>query len=92
MRQDRGLIVKILQETMVGYKVGYSLTRLFSVSCMGGRVWGCSVGFWKQYMSVGGYCPGYTRIVASLVPRLSPLMMGRAWEQGLLVGKAWERC
>ena len=64
MRQDRGLIVKMLQETMVGYKEG--------------RVWGCSVGFWKQYMSVGGYCLGYTRIVASLVPRLST---GRAWER-----------
>ena len=24
MRRDRGLIVKILQETVVGYKVGYS--------------------------------------------------------------------
>ena len=70
--------MKILQETVVGYKEG--------------RVWRRSVGFWKQYMDVGGYCPGYTRLVASLVPRLSPLRMGRAWEQGLLVGRALERC
>ena len=35
MRQDGGLIMKILQETVVGYKVGYSPARLLSVSCMG---------------------------------------------------------
>ena len=78
-------------KTMVGYEAGFSLAR--SLIMHGeGRIWGHSVGFWKQYKGVEGYCPGYTRLVASLIPRLSPLMMGRVWEQDLLVGRAWEWC